>query len=136
MGGGAALSWQAEGLEGSLAPHLAEALVRLLDPALEERAAAGVGPLILELLRCAEAELAPHLPRLLAALGGRLVRAETSLLVQGLVTVLATLVHTRPDSLLACLAGTTLGGCLDGLGRCTVVAHARPLQADQAAHSL
>ncbi|KAL6779589.1 hypothetical protein ACKKBG_A12895 [Auxenochlorella protothecoides x Auxenochlorella symbiontica] len=118
VGGGAALSWQAEGLEGSLAPHLAQALVRLLDPELEERAAAGVGPLMLELLRCAEAELAPHLPRLLAALGGRLVRAETSLLVQGLVTVLATLVHTRPDSLLACLAGTTLGSGQPALHAC------------------
>ncbi|KAL4434017.1 hypothetical protein ABPG75_000458 [Micractinium tetrahymenae] len=107
VGGPAALSWP--GLPGGgVLPALLQAVQRLLQPGLEDRAASLAGSLILELLRHAGPQMALLLPGLLSTLTARLVAAEDSAMVQSLLCVLAQLLRSDQQQLLDCLAGIRL----------------------------
>ncbi|PRW57646.1 importin-9 isoform X1 [Chlorella sorokiniana] len=108
VAGAAALTWPAPGVPDLLAASL-QAVQRLLQPGLEDRACSLVGQLIMELLRHAGPQMAPLLPGLLQALVVKLTVADDPAMVQSLLCVLAQLLHSEQQQLLDCLAGMQLG---------------------------
>lgn len=107
VGGAATLSWGGASPSASLASIL-QPVQRLLGTEMGDQAALQVGGLILELLRYAGDLMAPSLPALLTALAQKLAAADDSSLVQSLVMVVATLVHSSPGSTVDCLAASNL----------------------------
>lgn len=81
------------------------ALARLLAPDVGDQAAMYVGPALLALLAVAPPEAAAAIPPLLQVLVTKVSVAESTLVITGLLTVVAKLMSSHMEDCLACLSG-------------------------------
>ena len=126
-GGTNSLAWGVDGSgNGEVLRSYLDAAARLLSTEMEEGASVFAAPLLGQMLRRLPQQMAQVLPEVVTAIVSRARTAKQPNLVAALVPILARLVHTDTDALVAMLAarsappvGSDEGEGLDGISPAT-----------------